>query len=633
MKFETLTFENFMSFRSEQVLPLADLGLVLVAGDNRLSASADSNGSGKTAVFEALCWGLFGQTLRGLKADDVACRFTRGQTKVQVDLKLDTGFHSIIRTRRPQTVSLVTPGGVVGAADTGDDPRAVQEKIDQLLGFGFRTFRNAAVFGQQTFERFSTASQADQLRMLDEIQNVDYKGAQDRAKAWRDKAAARLEQIQSGVTNAVRNIELAVEQLELLKSAQAKFVSEKIKRLEGLEGEAGTLKDRLVEAQKILNAILTRQVEVAKLRIRATEISTMKGKIDEITHTLDRLKIAAQSTRDRLTAVQETIKGLIAAGKCPKCRVKIAGAAQVEMQDAFAEDIPPLEEALAALERQRGALINTQEEQRIVYTAALSDFLGANGFENLASIDRLEQEVSSTVIRQQRRIVEDLERDVQGNKDRKAQENQRVWDNAPRDAAERTKATAEVAIKTLSSEQGKVTEAFSIACYWTDAFGDRGIRSLMFDSVAEFLNERVAAHLDVLTAGEASVVFAGTSILKGGGAKERLSVGASWGWGAGSYAAGSAGQDRRVDLAIFGAIQDLAERRSARPFPLKIWDEAGDSLDAKGKEIFGEWVRREARRRGSGFVITHDKEFSELLEPDHVWTVVLDKNGSHVKSS
>ena len=153
----------------------------------------------------------------------------------------------------------------------------------------------------------------------------------------------------------------------------------------------------------------------------------------------------------------------------------------------------------------------------------------------------------------------------------------------------------------------------------------------MFDSVAHFLNERLAAHLEVLGAGEGAVALSALSALKKGGTREKMSVSASWDGGAGTYAACSAGQTRRIDLALFGAIQDLAERRSARPFPLRIWDEAGDSLDSRGKELFAEWVRREARQRGTGFVVTHDREFGEMLQPDHVWTVVMDDGGSRVE--
>jgi ABC-type multidrug transport system ATPase subunit len=116
--------------------------------------------------------------------------------------------------------------------------------------------------------------------------------------------------------------------------------------------------------------------------------------------------------------------------------------------------------------------------------------------------------------------------------------------------------------------------------------------------------------------------------LKKGGARERISFTPVWDWGGAGPDDGSGGQDRRMDLAVFAAVQDLAENRSARPFPLKIWDEPGDALDARGQELFCQWVAEQARVRGTGLLITHSQQIADSVTPDHVWTVVMDPDGS-----
>lgn len=82
-----------------------------------------------------------------------------------------------------------------------------------------------------------------------------------------------------------------------------------------------------------------------------------------------------------------------------------------------------------------------------------------------------------------------------------------------------------------------------------------------------------------------------------------------------------------MDLALFAALQDLAEFQSARAFPLKAWDEPGDALDGLGRDIFVGWLAREARARGTGFFITHSHEAAATADADAVWTVVLDAEG------
>jgi DNA repair exonuclease SbcCD ATPase subunit len=185
----------------------------------------------------------------------------------------------------------------------------------------------------------------------------------------------------------------------------------------------------------------------------------------------------------------------------------------------------------------------------------------------------------------------------------------------------------------LTARGEKIVAAIAIADYCVEAFGDRGIRSLLVDGVSDFVNERVAAHLEVLAAGEATMRMSATTDLKKGGAKERISFKTEWTWGGAGPLDGSGGQDRREDLALFAAMQDLAESRSARPFPIKVFDEPFDALDSRGKELAAAWVRGIARARGTALLVTHSEELASYAEPDATWTVVMRKDGATVEVS
>lgn len=107
MKLLSLQFEHFMCFRKRQHLQLQDVGLVLIQGSNRISGAADSNGAGKSAVIDAISYALFGQTIRGLRGDDVACRFTKEKCEVLLDLQVNGKkvFHpSISPPRRSDSI-------------------------------------------------------------------------------------------------------------------------------------------------------------------------------------------------------------------------------------------------------------------------------------------------------------------------------------------------------------------------------------------------------------------------------------------------------------------------------------------------------------------------------------------------
>ena len=105
-------------------------------------------------------------------------------------LDIDGSEVTVERRARPSALSVSTLNKDLPMKD-------VQQALEQILGYGLRTFRNAAVFAQGTFDRFRGADQSEQLRMLDEIQGLDFRAAQKRAQDWARDARASVGEIEA----------------------------------------------------------------------------------------------------------------------------------------------------------------------------------------------------------------------------------------------------------------------------------------------------------------------------------------------------------------------------------------------------------------------------------------------------
>ena len=92
--FKKLIIDGFMSFGHCEVA-LEKLGFVSIEGRNELDEGSRSNGSGKSALLEAIIWNLTGNTLRGSK--DVVNQFLKQGTKVQLEFLCDDHYYKIIR--------------------------------------------------------------------------------------------------------------------------------------------------------------------------------------------------------------------------------------------------------------------------------------------------------------------------------------------------------------------------------------------------------------------------------------------------------------------------------------------------------------------------------------------------------
>ena len=66
IKFVGIRIHNFLSIADESI-SLEDMGFTIVTGiNNRKTDNASSNGSGKSSIFNAICYALTGETAQGV---------------------------------------------------------------------------------------------------------------------------------------------------------------------------------------------------------------------------------------------------------------------------------------------------------------------------------------------------------------------------------------------------------------------------------------------------------------------------------------------------------------------------------------------------------------------------------------
>lgn len=628
---KSIAFENFLPFRKRVELPLADQGFVLVRGRNEVSAAADANGVGKTSIMHAICYGLFGEDLKGRKADSVACRFSSEQCVVHVVLEDNLGEWTITRTRRPASLKVTGIDGVL----ENDDAAEIQRKIESRLGIGVRTFRNAVIFGQGTFDRFSQADQSEQMRMLDEIQGIDFRADLARAKDWRESLQEKLDE----PANAGYQLKLRIESLDreiaTMDSARAMFDENKEQQRRNLERTKILSEQSLATLRAEMDQVVEEEAVLSALKMAR---KTYESAVNDERKAREAARIAgldAQTAQCQEDSLDADLRELIEGGACPSCRRPTKSKAdQARLRKLFEPELVKLEAAHASAD-QRAAVADIAAQQATRATETALEALEAlvpDGMEARTLEARLEASTSPQQATTRATKVSALVIDLEGAQARLGALERSQW------AGEKGLAQAQAdlvgyrdALRKSAARVEKIEAMLAIADYAVEAFGDRGLRSMMVDGIADYVNDRVRTHLDVLAAGEATMTMSSTTDLKKGGSKERISFKPEWSWGGNGKDDGSGGQDRRMDLAVFASVQDLAEERSARPFPLKAWDEPGDALDARGQELFVQWVAQQARTRGTGLLITHSIGIADAVTPDATWTVVLEADGARVE--
>jgi DNA repair exonuclease SbcCD ATPase subunit len=149
MHFSGYELENFMSVVKMQT-NLHNRGLVLIEGENLDADAFDSNGSGKSTIFDdGITWVLYGETVRGLKGDAVVNKFVGKNTKGYLQIVDGKDTYEVIRYRKHKdfknSVILIHNGKTI----TGKSDTETNQMIIDILQVDFLSFTNSVLFGQR----------------------------------------------------------------------------------------------------------------------------------------------------------------------------------------------------------------------------------------------------------------------------------------------------------------------------------------------------------------------------------------------------------------------------------------------------------------------------------------------------
>ena len=178
MKPLKLTMNAFGSYADLQTIDFAALGangLYLIAGET---------GSGKTTIFDAISFALFGRASGAGRENYAMLRsdFADGKDRTFVELDFVSGSaaYSIKRLikKTGQEVALLLPDG---SAVSGD--RNVKAKVDEIVGLDREQFAQIVMIAQNDFLRFLQSGTDDRLKILRRIFGTEaLKSFQDRLK-------------------------------------------------------------------------------------------------------------------------------------------------------------------------------------------------------------------------------------------------------------------------------------------------------------------------------------------------------------------------------------------------------------------------------------------------------------------
>lgn len=295
MKPIELTVSAFGPFAGEQTIPLHRLGgngLFLICGDT---------GAGKTTIFDAICFALFGKTSGSMRTEDsVRSDFAAADVPTFVDLTFSHRGKQYSIRRNPkylrkakrgrgmveerQNASIRLPDGKVIAG-----AKEVTAITEQILGVDVAQFKQISMIAQGEFLQLLTASSQSRSEIIRRVFNTGHLQRMEK----------RLKEMLSEENQSYRDLERTIEQ------QTEGFLLRGNPELEQLCGSTKQLPELLLGVERLLSE---QAEELGQLNRQELELDKQERKLREMgvkakgdNQELDRL----QQIRSELTLMTE----------------------------------------------------------------------------------------------------------------------------------------------------------------------------------------------------------------------------------------------------------------------------------------------------------------------------------------
>lgn len=617
MKVTNLTLCNFRSFYDVHSLKLDTPGLTFVKGENKDDSLANSNGAGKSSIWSALDWCLFGKTEGS--ADSVVNREAGNNCWVRADLQDEADTYTIIRARNTDQgnkLTLFVNGTEVEALDTNK----TQEYINNAIGISRDIFHAAIYRGQDSKFNFMEAKDSKRKEILTEML----------------PELAEVDRVKDSISTVLKSIE---EELTILNTDVAKLTAQK----EALESvnwgdhykswtELNTklidsVKAELKQSEECLETGLEDKSTELKKSLSLLQKPTTEDRYEQeykrVLHTFNETKAQKAALEKELKATEALLNKVtnrdLVGSTCSACNQQITqehieGEIKLltEKRDMIAHSLKeyPFDQIKKLLE---------DTEREYEKEKKLNKELEASFVRQQQTLLHEQDKIKDAVIRNKL-----LESKIKGYKDRLHELSKAKWPGESEAKASKAKIdnlNNQIASKLVDINALNVN--LTLHKFWDKALTGKGIKTYILDKYVSTMTEAANVWISALTGGTMRVVFDTMTETKSGTLSDKLNVRIFKMDTDGEeseieYESLSGGQKQRISLGVDIGLSSVVANRAKKKWELYILDESfRKNLDDAGREAVFDLLETLVQDKTTVFVVDHtgaEGYFEQILK-------------------
>ena len=567
IRFKSVSYKNFLSTGDQpNVIYLDRSSSTLITG---------TNGSGKSTMLDALCFGLFNKPFRNINRPQLINSVNEKALLVEVEFEINNQQYKVVRGIKPNIFEIHVNNQIINQDANNRD---YQKRLEQILKLNFKSFTQIVILGSATFKPFMQLSNNERREIIEDLLDITVFSRMNIVLSNRhseNKLNNRENDYEKEITETKINGQKGlISNIQNRNKASKDKIEKDIARN---KAKIITVEEKIIKLDEKIDIKLEKALKVAEISADLTEAKTQG-------------KILAQRNNESTRLINFYNEH----DDCDTCGQDIAEDHKNNMVSSLTmkkdKTISLLEIAAHAFDKMETKLAEAQEQAdeikllRVKRNEYTSDI---NTMQQLISQSNqnLDVEVDINSLREAKADLRDLERDL----------------------------------KKLDMRGLKLLEEKHHLEICRYLLKDSGIKAKIIKQYLPVMNTLVNQNLDKMGANYSFHLLDDfTEVIK---SRYRDNF---------SYASFSEGEKLRIDLALMFTWREIAKMKNSIHTNLLVLDEIGDSsLDNEATDAL--WDLLAGMNDTNVYVISHKSgngdRFKTLLE------FTKDANFSHIKDS
>ena len=550
--FKKIAYRNFLSSGNQTTeIKFTDTQTTLIVG---------VNGSGKSTMLDALCFGLFNKAFRKINKSQLINSTNENECLVEIDFSVGTKEYKIKRGIKPNIFEIWIDGILQNQAAASTDQQKQLE--DNILKLNYKSFTQIVILGSASFVPFMQLSTANRREVVEDLLDIKIFSAmnaviKNRIKNTNDK----IKELSLKQSMTEEKVEMQKEFIESVEKSGKENIEKKRDKITSIITYIDQLTtENTQKVEEVSNTLQPQLENLLDASKKLKKLSNLKGKISEKVSSITEQHKFFNNNSVCPTCTQ-TIEEEFRLNKVSESEIKAK-----ELQQGYNE----LKEAIQ------------QEEQREREFNVVSKKINSlnNGISN-----------NNVKISQLNKQSKDLDQEIQDitNKIKNRNTERKVLIDL------------EQTLDLIQTEKSKNKEDISYFDFAHSLMKDGGIKGKIIKKYLPLMNQQINKYLQMMD------FYINFTLDEEFNEKIKSPIHEDF-----TYESFSEGEKMRINLAILFTWREIARMKNSVNTNLLILDEVFDSsLDFMGTDYFTRIIKYVINDTNI-FVISHKTD--ELID-------------------